>query len=159
MHLARSSFLSSKSSSGGQKRTSFVHGPEFEGWKKPSVDAISLANESKAFEPAKYVCLCAWPFLPSGAARNSPNVLVCICGVFIPEGSGEKRGVGALEGGTGAPSGAIEYTMMRAKESENHCEMFCTVVCCNLTTYGFSNSVSATSQFRSLPDCQQTVLL
>jgi hypothetical protein len=33
--------------------TSVVQDPEFEGWKKLSVDAINLASESKAFEPAK----------------------------------------------------------------------------------------------------------
>jgi len=35
----------------------------------------------------------------------------------MPEGNGENRGVGALEGGTGSPSGAMEYTTMRANDA------------------------------------------
>ena len=35
----------------------------------------------------------------------------------MPEGNGEKKGVGALEGGTGGPSGAMEYTTMRANDA------------------------------------------
>jgi hypothetical protein len=31
--------------------TSAVQAPEFEGWKKLSVEAISFTNESRAFEP------------------------------------------------------------------------------------------------------------
>jgi hypothetical protein len=90
------------------KHTSLVQGPEFEGWKKLSVDAISLTNESNAFEPPKKVLTPERPFTPNGAARYSPNVLVWICGVFIPDGNGEKRGVGAFEGGAATPSRAIE---------------------------------------------------
>ena len=35
----------------------------------------------------------------------------------MPEGNGENKGVGALEGGTGIPSGAMEYTTMRANDA------------------------------------------
>jgi hypothetical protein len=57
------------------KHTSLVQGPEFEGWKKLSVDAISFANESNALEPPKYVRA---PFFPNDAERYSPSVLVWI---------------------------------------------------------------------------------
>jgi hypothetical protein len=33
------------------RHTSVVQAPEFEGWKKLSVEAISFTNESRAFEP------------------------------------------------------------------------------------------------------------
>lgn len=56
-------------------------------------------------------------FLPNGAERYSCNELVPIFGVFMPEGSGENIGVGALDPGTGGPSGVMEYTTMRAKEA------------------------------------------
>ena len=58
------------------RRTSFVQAPEFEGWKKLSVEAISLANESKALEPPKKVLALGRPFTPNGAAKYSPRVLV-----------------------------------------------------------------------------------
>ena len=35
----------------------------------------------------------------------------------MPEGNGENKGVGALEGGTEGPSGAMEYTTMRANDA------------------------------------------
>lgn len=51
--------------------TSAVQAPEFEGWKKLSVDAIIFTKESSARQPATYVLVRETPFLPSGAARNS----------------------------------------------------------------------------------------
>lgn len=56
-------------------RTSVVHAPEFDGWKKLSVDAISLARESKAFDPARYVFPLDGAVFPSGTERNSFKVL------------------------------------------------------------------------------------
>lgn len=49
--------------------TSFVQLPEFVGWKKPSVEAINFANESRALHPARYVLALRWPPFPSGADR------------------------------------------------------------------------------------------
>lgn len=46
-------------------RTSDVQVPELLGWKKLSVEKMSLASESSAFEPAKNVFL-ERPFFPMG---------------------------------------------------------------------------------------------
>lgn len=89
--------------------TSFVQAPEFVGWKKLSTEAISLARESSALEPPRYMGLPVYiPFLPSGADRKSCNELVWIAGVLAPEGRGVNSGVGAVEGGEGRLSGAME---------------------------------------------------
>lgn len=42
-------------SEGKHELTSLVQLPELVGWKNPSHDAIIFANESSAFEPARYV--------------------------------------------------------------------------------------------------------
>ncbi len=49
--------------------TSVVQEPELEGWKKLSVDAIILANESSALEPPKYMEDFVGGFFPRDADR------------------------------------------------------------------------------------------
>ena len=42
--------------------------------------------------------------------------------MLVPDAMGVKNGVGALDAGLGMASGAIEYTMMRAKDATRSCK-------------------------------------
>ena len=61
--------------------------------------------------------------------------------MLVPEGTGVRNGVGALEAGLGIQSGAIEYTMRRANDAGGMVSNYLKHGHLN-TTYEFASSVS-----------------
>src|ERR1700730_7389328 len=82
--------------------TSSVHlPPELDGWKNTSTEATNFAKESSARQPPKYARVGAGLVELRGIDRTSLTAPVRRWGVFMPEGSGVKRGVDGWDGVAG----------------------------------------------------------
>jgi hypothetical protein len=88
---------------------SAVQVPEFDGWKKLSVEIIIRDRESNALLPARYALVFLWA---SGCPASR-------CSAFRDGGQGVDTpdGVAVPEGGNIGPSVVIEYTMILARET------------------------------------------
>ena len=87
---------------------SAVQVPEFDGWKKLSVEMIIRERESKALLPARYDLVFAASGLPGAKCSRLRD---------IGRGVGSPVGVPVPDGGDTGPSIVIEYTITLAKET------------------------------------------